>query len=158
MVFIIHVFVKCSHEYQVPRVIPRHTKIMSTKKWLWLSWLHFAERWFKFGRKYGQTHYCVCPGVFGIEHCQGPLLCDQMTMPALVATRETVCTRRTSNGPNLSCQRQGIIEKGIILISKSLRSYYWAPTNITVPERYNPTTTKVMLNAILIKIPTFFTK
>lgn len=97
-------------------------------------------------------------GCVGIEHCQGPLLCDQMTMPALVATRETVCTRRTSNDPNLSCQRQGIIEKGIILISKSLRSYHWTPTNITVPERYNSTTTNVMLNAILIKIPTFFTK
>lgn len=29
-------------------------------------------------------------GCVGIDHSQGPLLCDQMTMPTLVATRETV--------------------------------------------------------------------
>lgn len=48
---------------------------------------------------------CVL-GCVGIEHHEGPLLCDQITMATLAATSETVSTTGVSNVTSLSSQRQ----------------------------------------------------
>lgn len=157
MEFTIHMLVKCSHEYQVPHAIPCHTKRMSTKKWLWLNWLHFAERWFKFCREYGYTHYCVCPGVcWDRTQSRTPALWPNDHANLGCYPRDCVLEEYQMF---LTFPARDEIEKGIILISKSLRSYHWAPINITLPDRYNNSPTiNILFSAVLMKIPTLFTK